>query len=91
MINSLEFEVKGEVDSKTDVPSLCIKIKADAEIENDGFLAALCGCDWTVPISDGSGQMINTNACGPGIGAEINFVRIKFEYDTGATVSMPKL
>ena len=48
--------------SKTDVPSLCIKIKADAEIENDGFLAALCGCDWTVPISDGSGQMINTNA-----------------------------
>ena len=58
--------------SKTDVPSLCIKIKADAEIENDGFLAALCGCDWTVPISDGSGQMINTNACGPEIGAEIN-------------------
>ena len=58
--------------SKTDVPSLCIKIKADAEIENDGFLAALCGCDWTVPISDGSGQMINSNACGPEIGAEIN-------------------
>ena len=58
--------------SKTDVPSLCVKIKADAEIENDGFLAALCGCDWTVPISDGSGQMINTNACGPGIGTEIN-------------------
>ena len=58
--------------SKTDVPSLCIKIKADAEIENDGFLAALCGCDWTVLTSDGSGQMINTNACGPEIGAEIN-------------------
>lgn len=72
MINSLEFEVKGKVDSKTGVPSLCIKSKADAEIENDGFLAALCGCDWTVPISDGSGQMINTNACGPGIGTEIN-------------------
>ena len=72
MINSLEFEVKGEVDSKTDVPSLCIKIKADAEIENDGFLAALCGCDRTIPASDGSGQMININACGPGIGAEIN-------------------
>ena len=72
MINSLEFEVKGKVDFKTDVPALCIKSKADAEIENDGFLAALCGCDWTVPISDGSGQMINTNTCGPGIGTEIN-------------------
>ena len=54
MINSLEFEAVGEVDSKTDVPSLCIKIKADAEIEKDAFLAALCGCDWTVPASDGN-------------------------------------
>ena len=58
--------------SKTDVPSLRIRLEADTETENDEFLAALCGCDWTVPISDGSGQMINTNACGPGIGAEIN-------------------
>ena len=58
--------------SKTDVPSLRIEFKADTEIENDEFLAALCGCDWTVLTSDGSGQMINTNACGPGIGAEIN-------------------
>ena len=72
MINSIEFEVKGEVVSKTDVPSLRIKIKADAEIENDDFFAVLCGCDWTVPISCGSGQMTNTKACGPGIGAEIN-------------------
>ena len=86
MINSLEFEVKGEVDSKTDVPSLCIKIKADAEIENDGFLAALCGCDWTVPISDGSGQMINTNACGPGIGAEINLPEANISLPAEATL-----
>lgn len=86
MINSLEFEVKGEVDSKTDVPSLCIKIKADAEIENDGFLAALCGCDWTVPISDGSGQMINTNACGPEIGAEINLPEVSISLPVEATL-----
>lgn len=86
MINSLEFEVKGEVDSKTDVPSLCIKIKADAEIENDGFLAALCGCDWTVPISDGSGQMINTNACGPEIGAEINLPEVSISLPAEATL-----
>ena len=63
---------QGLFSSKTDVPSLRIEFKADTEIENDEFLAALCGCDWTVPISDGSGQMINTNACGPEIGAEIN-------------------
>lgn len=72
--------------SKTDVPSLCIKIKADAEIENDGFLAALCGCDWTVPISDGSGQMINTNACGPGIGAEINLPEVSISLPAEATL-----
>lgn len=86
MINSLEFEVKGEVDSKTDVPSLCIKIKADAEIENDEFLAALCGCDWAVPASDGSGQMINTNACGPGIGAEINLPEANISLPAEATL-----
>ena len=63
---------QGLFSSKTDVPSLRIEFKADTEIENDEFLAALCGCDWTVLTSDGSGQMINTNACGPGIGAEIN-------------------
>lgn len=63
---------QGLFSSKTDVPSLRIELKADTEIENDEFLAALCGCDWTVLTSDGSGQMINTNACGPGIGAEIN-------------------
>ena len=72
--------------SKTDVPSLCIKIKADAEIENDGFLAALCGCDWTVPISDGSGQMINTNACGPGTGAEINLPEVSISLPAEATL-----
>ena len=72
--------------SKTDVPSLCIKIKADAEIENDGFLASLCGCDWTVPISDGSGQMINTNACGPGIGAEINLPEVSISLPAEATL-----
>lgn len=63
---------QGLFSSKTDVPSLRIELKADTGIENDEFLAALCGCDWTVLTSDGSGQMINTNACGPGIGAEIN-------------------
>lgn len=63
---------QGLFSSKTDVPSLRIELKADTEIENDEFLAALCSCDWTVLTSDGSGQMINTNACGPGIGAEIN-------------------
>lgn len=63
---------QGLFSSKTDVPSLRIELKADTEIENDEFLAALCGCDWTVLTSNGSGQMINTNACGPGIGAEIN-------------------
>jgi len=72
--------------SKTDVPSLCVKIKADAEIENDGFLAALFGCDWTVPISDGSGQMINTNACGPGIGAEINLPEVSISLPAEATL-----
>ena len=63
---------QGLFSSKTEVPALRIELKADTETENDEFLAALCGCDWTVPISDGSVQMINTNACGPGIGAEIN-------------------
>ena len=63
---------QGLFSSKTDVPTLRIRLKADTETENDEFLAALCGCDWTVPTSDGSGQMINTNACGPGIGEEIN-------------------
>ena len=86
MINSLEFEVKGEVDSKTDVPSLRIRLEADTETENDEFLAALCGCDWTVPISDGSGQMINTNACGPGIGAEINLPEVSISLPAEATL-----
>ena len=63
---------QGLFSSKTEVPALRIRLKADTETENDEFLAALCGCDWTVPISDGSGQMINSNACGPEIGAEIN-------------------
>ena len=63
---------QGLFSSKTEVPALRIRLEADTETENDEFLAALCGCDWTVPISDGSGQMINTNACGPEIGAEIN-------------------
>ena len=63
---------QGLFSSKTEVPALRIELKADTETENDEFLAALCGCDWTVPISDGSGQMINTNACGPEIGVEIN-------------------
>ena len=60
----------------TDVPSLWIKLKADAEIENDEFPAALCSCDWTVSTSEASGQMINTNACGPGIGAEDNLPEV---------------
>ena len=60
----------------TDVPSLWIKLKADAEIENDEFPAALCSCDWTVSASEASGQMINTNACGPGIGAEDNLPEV---------------
>ena len=63
---------QGLFSSKTEVPALRIRLEADTETENDEFLAALCGCDWTVPISDGSGQMINSNACGPEIGAEIN-------------------
>lgn len=67
--------------SETDVPSLCVKIKAYTEIENDEFLAVLCGCDWTVPTSDGRGQMINTNACGSEIGAEINLPK--------ANISLP--
>lgn len=41
---------------KTDVPSLLIRLEADTETENDEFLAALCGCDRTIPASDGSGQ-----------------------------------
>ena len=67
---------QGQFSSKTEVPALRIELKADTETENDEFLAALCGCDWTVPISDGSGQMINTNACGPEIGAEINLPEV---------------
>ena len=72
--------------SKTDVPSLRIRLEADTETENDEFLAALCGCDWTVPISDGSGQMINTNACGPGIGAEINLPEVSIFLPAEATL-----
>lgn len=72
--------------SKTDVPSLLIRLEADTEIENDEILAALCGCDWTVPISDGSGQMINTNACGPGIGAEINLPEVSISLPAEATL-----
>ena len=72
---------QGLFSSKTEVPALRIELKADTETENDEFLAALCGCDWTVPISDGSGQMINSNACGPGIGAEINLPK--------ANISLP--
>ena len=72
--------------SETDVPSLLIRLEADTEIENDGFLAALCGCDWTVPISDGSGQMINTNACGPEIGAEINLPEVSISLPAEATL-----
>lgn len=72
--------------SKTDVPTLRIELKADTEIENDEFLAALCGCDWTVPISDGSGQMINTNACGPEIGAEINLPEVSISLPAEASL-----
>ena len=72
---------QGLFSSKTEVPALRIELKADTETENDEFLAALCGCDWTEPISDGSGQMINSNACGPGIGAEINLPK--------ANISLP--
>ena len=72
--------------SETDVPSLLIRLEADTEIENDGFLAALCGCDWTVPISDGSGQMINTNACGPEIGAEINLPEVSISLPAEASL-----
>lgn len=72
--------------SKTDVPSLLIRLEADTEIENDEILAALFGCDWTVPISDGSGQMINTNACGPGIGAEINLPEVSISLPAEATL-----
>ena len=64
-----EKMINREVDSKTDVPSLLIRLEADTETENDEFLAALCGCDLTIPASDGSGQMININACGTGIRA----------------------
>lgn len=86
MINSLEFEVKGEVDSKTDVPSLLIRLEADTETENDEFLAALCGCDLTIPASDGSGQMININACGTGIGAEINLPEVSISLPAEASL-----
>ena len=72
--------------SKTDVPSLLIRLEADTEIENDEILAALFGCDWTVPISDGSGQMISTNACGPGIGAEINLPEVSISLPAEATL-----
>lgn len=72
--------------SKTDVPSLLIRLEADTETENDEFLAALCGCDWTVPISDGSGQMINTNACGPEIGAEINLPEVSISLPAEASL-----
>ena len=72
--------------SKTDVPALLIRLEADTEIENDEILAALFGCDWTVPISDGSGQMINTNACGPGIGAEINLPEVSISLPAEATL-----
>lgn len=77
---------QGLFSSKTDVPSLRIELKADTEIENDEFLAALCGCDWTVLTSDGSGQMINTNACGPGIGAEINLPEANISLPAEATL-----
>ena len=86
MINSLEFEVKGEVDSKTDVPSLLIRLEADTETENDEFLAALFGCDLTIPASDGSGQMININACGTGIGAEINLPEVSISLPAEASL-----
>ena len=91
---------QGLFSSKTEVPALRIRLKADTETENDEFLAALCGCDWTVPISDGSGQMINTNACGPGIGAEINLpeanislsAEVSLQFDTQPdTVTVKRL
>ena len=77
---------QGLFDSEADVPSLRIKLKADTEIENDEFLAALCSCDWTVPTSDGSEQMINTNVCGPGIGAEINLPEADISLPSEATL-----
>ena len=72
--------------SKTDVPSLLIRLEADTETENDEFLAALCGCDLTIPASDGSGQMININACGTGIGAEINLPEVSISLPAEATL-----
>lgn len=77
---------QGLFGSKVDVPSLRIRFKADTEIENDEFLAALCGCDLTAPTSDGSGQMINTNVCGPGIGAEINLPESDISLPSEATL-----
>lgn len=72
--------------SKTDVPSLLIRLEADTEIENDEILAALCGCDRTIPASDGSGQMININACGTGIGAEINLPEVSISLPAEASL-----
>ena len=37
-------------------------------------------------ISDGSGQMINTNACGPEIGAEINLPEVSISLPAEATL-----
>ena len=72
--------------SETDVPSLLIRLEADTEIENDEILAALCGCDRTIPASDGSGQMININACGTGIGAEINLPEVSISLPAEASL-----
>ncbi len=72
--------------SKTDVPSLLIRLEADTETENDEFLAALCGCDLTIPAPDGSGQMININACGTGIGAEINLPEVSISLPAEASL-----
>lgn len=72
--------------SKTEVPSLLIRLEADTETENDEFLAALCGCGRTIPASDGSGQMININACGPGIGAEINLPEVSISLPAEASL-----
>lgn len=72
--------------SKTEVPSLRIRLEADTETENDEFLAALCGCDLTIPASDGSGQMININACGTGIGAEINLPEVSISLPAEASL-----
>lgn len=72
--------------SKTDVPSLLIRLEADTETENDEFLAALCGCNRTIPASDGSGQMINITACGTGIGAEINLPEVSISLPAEATL-----